>query len=166
MLRESIGATWLYSLVIVFMLLFVGFLTLALSYSKSFKTKNEIISIIEKQEGVSTNTVEVINKYLTYNGYGTMGNCPSGESGWKGATSLEKSNLSPAKSNQKYYYCIRRQFVSNPTKNGRGSTNSQKVFYDVIIFYKFNLPVINTLTTFKVDGSTGDIMKTKDLFNG
>ena len=164
-MRESIGATWLYSLVVVFILLFVGFLILALSYSKSFKTKNELINIIERYEGLSTNTVETINKYLNYNGYATKGYCPTDKGKWLASDNLKSNTLVVPTTNQKYYYCIRREYTSNPTKSGKTKTNTSKVYYDVMIFFKFNLPVINTISTFRVDGITADIFKTKDLFD-
>ena len=45
-MRESIGGAWLYSLIVIFVLLFTGFLALAINYTKVFRVKNEVISII------------------------------------------------------------------------------------------------------------------------
>ena len=45
-MRQSIGGTWLFSLMIIFILLFTAYLAVAINYSKSFKVKNEVINII------------------------------------------------------------------------------------------------------------------------
>ena len=63
-MRESIGGTWLIGLVITFMLLFVAYLTVMINYSTAFKNKNEVVSIIEKYEGLSsgdTSSIGIIN---------------------------------------------------------------------------------------------------------
>ena len=62
-MREAIGGTWLTGLVITFIVLFSGFLAYSINYTKAFRVKNEIINIIEKNEGytISNNVMEYIN---------------------------------------------------------------------------------------------------------
>lgn len=55
-MRESIGGAWLFGIVIVFIALFSAFLTYSVSYTKAFNTKNEIINIIEENEGFTMHT--------------------------------------------------------------------------------------------------------------
>lgn len=50
-MRESIGGTWLISIVITFIALFAAFLAYAISYTKAFNVKNHIINLIERSEG-------------------------------------------------------------------------------------------------------------------
>ena len=50
-MRESIGGAWLIGIVIVFIFMFAAFMTYSDSYSKAFALKNEIVSIIEENEG-------------------------------------------------------------------------------------------------------------------
>ena len=50
-MRESIGGAWLFSIVITFIALFSIFLTFAIKYSLAFKYKNQILDIIERDEG-------------------------------------------------------------------------------------------------------------------
>ena len=150
-MRETIGSTWIYQLVIVFILIFVSFLILALTYSKNFKTKNEILNIIEKYEGVTKDSVGIINNYLSYTGYQTKGHCPKNEGVWIGSTNLNSTDLVKAVDNNKYYYCIKRTSSSKPTQSGKTSTNKNRYFYEVVIFYKFNLPVLGDISTFSVN---------------
>ena len=50
-MRESIGSTWIIGLVMVFILIFSSYLALTISYQKTFKLKNEVLSFIEREEG-------------------------------------------------------------------------------------------------------------------
>ena len=52
-MRQAIGSTWILQLVIIFMLIFVAFLALSINYTKAFRVKNELVTMIEKYEGVS-----------------------------------------------------------------------------------------------------------------
>lgn len=149
-MRESIGATWILQLVIVFMLIFVAFLALSVNYTKAYKIKNEVVTIIEKYEGVSSNregSIEIINNYLRYYNYQTMGSC---EEGYYGVNNLNSTNIDPAGRNQKYYYCVKRNDTSSDTHNDRAN-------YEIITFFQFNLPFVGDLFTFRVNGTTIDI---------
>lgn len=53
-MRESIGTIWITGLVITFMLIFVGYLTFSISYSDTVRTKNEILTIIERRSGITS----------------------------------------------------------------------------------------------------------------
>ena len=75
-MREAIGGTWIFSIVIVFIVLFTSFLAISVNYSKAFKVKNGIINIIEKKEGVSDSTVAEISDYLNNVGYLVYSRCP------------------------------------------------------------------------------------------
>ena len=55
-MKESIGNVWLFSIVLVFILIFAAYLTVTLNYSKAFKLKNEVLTIIEKKKGISDKT--------------------------------------------------------------------------------------------------------------
>ena len=158
-MRDTIASTWVYQLVIVFILLFVAFLILSLTYSKNYKTKNEIINIIEKYEGVNANSVQIINNYLYYNNYNVKGSCPS-DTTWLGSTSLESNKLERVQKGTKYYYCFNKKFSSASAS----SSVKSKVYYQIKTFFKFNLPVVGNIYTFTIDGTTNDIFSGEDLF--
>lgn len=50
-MRESIGGGWLFSVVVLFIVLFSSYLAISINYSKAFKVKNYILSTIERREG-------------------------------------------------------------------------------------------------------------------
>ena len=45
-MRQTIGGTWLLQLMILFILLFVGFIILTLNYSQTINIKNEVITMV------------------------------------------------------------------------------------------------------------------------
>ena len=149
-MRQAIGTTWLMQLVIVFTLIMVAFITLTINYTKAFKLKNEVISMIERNEGFNetqNGTVTLINNYLMYNGYSVTGSCNSDE---YGMISLNDVKSELGVSGQKYYYCIQKIKRSSPTFTDR-------VKYKIRIFYHFNLPILGDFLTFSIEGSTIDI---------
>ena len=144
-MRESVGSTWTLQLVIGFILLFVAFLTLSLSYSKSYKIRNETLSIIEKYEGLTSESIGIINNYMTYSGYKATGNCPDG---WYGVEDLASTSMPVlASSDKKYYYCVAKHDVYH-----------KRSYYELKVFFKFNIPVLGDFTTFSITGTTIDFI--------
>ena len=45
-MKNAISNVWLLGMVILFILLFSGYLAVSISYSKVFKIKNEVLTII------------------------------------------------------------------------------------------------------------------------
>lgn len=144
-MRETVGNTFIIKLVIVFTLLFSAFLALAISYNKVFKMKNEVLSIIEKYEGVNDTSLNIINNYFYSNGYTTTSKCPDG---YMGVNNFEGGAVE-VNSSDKYYFCYKESRLTN--------ANINKKVYDVIVFYKFYLPVVGDIFTFNVKGQTKSI---------
>jgi len=96
-MKDSIANVWLFGLVISFILIFACYITITISYTKSYKMKNEVLLIIEKHLGVTTffsnetvdsiipgvsenvtinaGTIQTINAYLSGNAYTAKGTC-------------------------------------------------------------------------------------------
>ncbi|HOP65474.1 MAG TPA: hypothetical protein PLX66_00390 [Bacilli bacterium] len=152
-MRQSIGGTWLFSLVIIFILLFTAYLAVAINYSKSFKVKNEVINIIEREEGLTSNidaadpgAIEQIASYLESVGYVNHGKCPKNYQGYgeykDGSTT-------------KYSYCVRKYNTYNEIEK-------QRSYYSVVLFFDMDLPIFGDLFTFKVTGETTEIQYPAD----
>lgn len=146
-MRQTIGGTWLLGIMILFILLFVGFIILTLNYARAVRLKNEIVSIVERYEGLNENSLELVNNYLSYNTYSLMGNCTGDTAvqGVYGATSLENAELEEARPGANYYYCVSKH-------DGTNTTN----YYQITIFYKFNLPIIGDAGRFTIRGTTSN----------
>ena len=145
-MRQTIGGTWILMLAIIFILLFSAFIILTLNYSRAVRVKNELIDMVEKYEGLNSESIELVNNYLYYTGQVTMGVCVDETTpGVYGATSLSSNVLEPARGGVEYYYCVRKF-------NGANTTN----YYQLSIFYKFNLPILGNTGGFEIRGSTSN----------
>ncbi len=159
-MRESIGESWTIQIVAAFILLFVAFFSLMISYSKCFKTKNEVISIVEKYEGITSSSLPIIINYLNntnYNGTGTCENNASilslDEANY-GLTESQQANNSPrlekVQKNKKYRMCVYRRYADD---------TETLINYEIVLFYSFNIPAIGNIATFPVSGKTVDLDK-------
>ena len=154
-MRESIGSSWIFLIVISFTLIFAGFLVMALSYSKTYKIKNELTSIIEKYEGLTetdnsgnkiSGSINIINTYLQNSNYVAKGTCYDDSTTMYGFN-LDDTKASVAKENEKYSYCVK--VITN--------TKTCETLFRVIVFYDFNLPVLGDLVKFKISGQTNEV---------
>ncbi len=146
-MKEVSSSTWSFQLIIFFILIFACFLTLVLNYSKAYTIKNRMLTIIEKYEGVTSTSAGVINSYVTNNGYLTVGTCAED---WYGAVDLN-GTYEYAEGSKKYYYCFKESKARN-----------KQVYYDVIVFYKFNLPVVGNILTYRINGQTDTFKGSND----
>ena len=156
-MRESVGSTWTIQAVIFFILIFSAFLSLVIQYSRAYIVKNEVLSIIEKYEGARSSREIMIN-YVKNQGYKTKAVCPEAdeaESKWYGLENYE-SNFEEAVKGKKYLFCIQQHEVVVDKTNALVGNNEtvRKVYYNVIFFYRFNLPILGELHTYRVTGET------------
>lgn len=156
-MRESIGATWIFAICLTFIILFTAYLAISVNYAKAFRIKSNIVSKIEENEGYNDNLGKNIETYLTSEGYSAYGTCEEtleGEdiegtkftSEWKLAGCLSPN--APAGSCNA---CIYRMEVDSNIGDDIGA---KRAYYRVTTFFKFDLPVVNFLTTFKVSGES------------
>lgn len=169
-MREAIGSTWLFQIVIVFILLFTGYMCLSINHSKAFAVKDDIIEIIERHNGIDltksakdgNKTLKEIASRLQTAGYRTNGNCSalgkkdsnSGFSEWYGFN--REGNA--VGNGENVTFCIRRMNVSGniqtSTNSGLISELPETVYYQVGVFYQLDLPVLNYLMSFSLKGDT------------
>ena len=149
-MRESISESWTIQIVAAFILLFVAFLALMISYSKCFKTKNEVLSIVEKYQGFTDTSIGIINDFITATNYRGTGSCDTSGTTIYGMP-IGGNELVRVSSgdNTRYRYCVRPQLVSDDTL----------VNYEIIMFYSFNIPAFGNIATFEVKGTTIDLNK-------
>lgn len=155
-MREAIGGTWLTGIVITFLVLFAGFLAYAISYTKAFRVKDNIIQIIEENEGFTTaastqndpieDVLNASNDALERNGsaeaeifkfikglgynYATNISCENGD------------NFDTAR----YGYCLEKHCVN--------SDNTDKVYYKVTSYISLQIPVVNVTVQIPISGET------------
>lgn len=153
-MREAYGGTWLTGLVITFTFVFAAFLALSISYSKAFRVKNEVLSMVEKSNGATKNGITLISNYLYNNNYKLSGTCD----GYSYGVTIKKPGSEPtitainsAKANKRYNFCFSK--IKSVAPNF-----PKRAFYEVKLFFKFNLPVIGEIGTFSVKGQSKDVV--------
>lgn len=158
-MREAIGGTWLFNLVIFFVLLFTGYMCLSINYSKAFSVKDKIITEIERNGGIKDisnadkkdKTINNIAKYLQEVGYRTTGNC----NGYDYGCNREGICTSIASgSNSNYSYCLKEIKASDTYTNAKDGEFIFVNYYKVKVFYQLDLPVIRQLFNFSIKGDT------------
>lgn len=145
-MRESIGGSWLFTIVIVFLLLFTGYICLAINYSRAYKVKNEVVDIIERDKGLKDISIEEISDYLRTAGYYSTGTCSSDMVAYdlkdvkaKGFTTMGNEGN----------YCIKSVQINNSSDGG-----ITKEYYQVKLFFKFDIPIFGDIFSFSVSGDT------------
>lgn len=149
-MKVTSESTWTFQLMIFFILIFAAFLILTLSYNKAYAIKNRMLSIIEKYEGVTNESARYINDYASNKSYTNTGVCPEG---WYGAVSISEDEVDfeIADGKKKYYYCFNEE-----------KSRDEKIYYEVIVFYRFNLPIIGSIANYKIEGTTKSFVGSND----
>jgi len=159
-MREAIGGTWLFGLVITFIVFFASFLAVSINYSKAFNVKNNIVYLISKYEGNNNCARKKINDYLRDVGYLVPGECPEKNAIVAGVTNPYEYigydiNGNQVLSGQKAHYCISTDSIDD-------NVTLEKKFYRVVVFFKLDLPLVGDLTTFRIKGETESIYFASD----
>ena len=155
-MKESIANSFIFSLMLVFIITIMLLVLSSLNYSKAFKAKNRISDIIEKYNtGYSEENRVAINNEIdqTLQNLGYRNNymhdvCPT-YCVANGDSSTCYDNLSDT---SKYLYCI----YSVP--NSRGS------MYHVVSYMFLELPVVGSAAKMKVEGDTIVFYQTIDTY--
>ena len=137
-MREAIGGTWIFGIVITFIVLFSGYLAVSVNYSKAFRVKNELVSLIEKYEGHGPEAQKQIETYLDGVGYWVYGSC----------TTEGRGSGFVATTNSEYKYCVDKVETSD---------SLNRAYFKVTVFFKLDLPVVGGIFTFPITGETKSI---------
>jgi len=146
-MSTSIGHTFIYNLIILFIVIVFGFLAGALSYYKSYKVNNRIVGAIEQYEGYNVLSKAEIDRVLTTLSYSPIGNigyteCPDS---YKGMDLVEMTD-------NEFDYCV---YIDPVVEQGKYYR------YGVLTYMSIDLPVINNLRL-KVFTRTNRIYKFTD----
>ncbi len=152
-MKEAIGGISLFNIVIVLILLFTGYISLSINYSKAYNVKNEVLNVIRNQGGVCTadgvatgdicyNFKEQITDYFKEASYRATGDCGSD---WIGYTRTGDLLSRGAKNAA---FCVK------GIKVNANSELPNALYYQVRIFYQLDLPIINNIFNFSILGET------------
>ena len=129
-MKETIASTYLYSIIIIFLLIVFGFAGGLITYQKAYKVNSKIVSAIEKAEGYNDISIAEINRVLGTLGY--RGNdkktCPERDDG---KLITDSSNV------PSYKYCV--------YQTKEASKDDPYDQYFVVSYIFIDLPIIDEL---------------------
>lgn len=104
-MRESFGGAFMIKLALIFVIIYVTFMSIALVYAKTFRAKNGVINVIEQTQFDGTN-YDAIDDYLKSVGYivsidALQDKCTNGTLTQRGVCIVPKGN-----DNSRYYQVI------------------------------------------------------------
>lgn len=151
-MREAVGGTFLFNIMITFIFFFTSFLAIAINYSQAFRVKNQIINYIEQYEGINNNSDRKrIVDYVNQAGYYREIDCECDGNDYSCGGNINKnngSNVSTDETKKAKGLCVKK------LENDNGD-----IYYRVTTFVKFNLPIIGDFFTIPVKGETRTIIK-------
>ncbi len=144
-MRDAIGGTVTITIIIFFILLVNGYLAFNVNYTKAFKVKSQIISIIEQNEGHTSKAKEAIEDYINDMNY-----------------SVNTSFLTSVTSADNTYYCNSTfgYCVKSISVEEDEAAQYRGTYYHVITFVNIDIPILNQLlpaiasNIFQVEGET------------
>ncbi len=162
-MKESISVTTIFQIVILFILLFTAIMCLTINNSNAFGVKDEILNIIENNNGNYLNEdnsglSEEIVDAISAAAYRTTGVCEDGYTGYE-------RNGQPVGNGERASVCIKEVNVTDSLKDYINSElgGSQYVaqgdfvngsYYQIVLFYQLDLPVIRQVYNFQTKGET------------
>ena len=166
-MREAIGGTWLFQIVIFFIIFFAGFMCLTINRSKAFNVKNQIVETIQAYNGIDLNTaggdpaMEEIIGYMKEHAYRTTGVWPSekilgGEYADYHCYDRNGKNLMNGSKNA--IFCLAKIHVKDSLSTiNEFDELSTLSYYRVVVFYQLDLPIFHDLFNFQMVGDTKTI---------
>lgn len=154
-MRESINGAWLLGIIMVFMAVFIAYISITINYSRAYRMKTQMVTAIEQYEGFNEKTLARLEAIRNAYGYINLGPCELGENGQAIGVrdGIVEGSLTPS---ERYNYCITR--VKRPAQDGE----EDKYYYTIVVFFDFNLPVLGDLFKFNVSGETNVIYYPND----
>lgn len=153
-MKEAIGGAMTINIILIFMLIVNAYLAFSVNYTKAFRIKNNIVSIIEKNEGLTDQAQKQIYTTMVENGYNVAKDYVTrcGSNGLDGYRAMY---------NDAGGYCVKVTVVDNT-----GGTNMNNTYvgayYSVVSFINIDIPVLNKIfpvfaNVFSIKGETKTI---------
>lgn len=158
-MKEAIGQTFSLEFIIVFLLLLNGYMAFNVNYTKAFRVKNEIRSIIQKNEGLTKEAMKDIDDYMQKVNY-------TQSEGFTDWCSKDGRDLYVCTTPSNRKFCMD---VVTSDKYGTRDGHNIAAYYTVYTFVDINIPLINRIYDtiggiFAVTGETSLIYTKETAF--
>ena len=174
-MKGAIGNAFIMNMVITFIVIFYMLLIGSMAYSKAYRTKNYLLNqIVESEERVNPEHIvrrarkevkndfmENVNQYLAKVGYGLTNkrnSCPTEYLEDNSATGGKQVRLLIDTSEGYYDYCLYLFYSGTEAQN---SFSKYNYFYRVLVYMKFDFPIIGDYIRIPLIGDTKGFWNTK-----
>lgn len=163
-MKEAIGGVFSLEFIIIFLLILNGYMAFNVNYTKAFRVKNEIRSIIQKNEGLTDIAMRDIEDYMDKVNYTQN----------KGFDEWCSDNDMYVCETDKGSFCME---VTTSEKYGTrfnkttGKSENIAAYYSITTFVDINIPLLNRFFDrlgglFAVNGETSLIYTKESAFIG
>ncbi len=148
-MKESVAGVSLFTIVIIFVILFAGYVCYQINYSRAYNLKNEVVDTIKSYSGVCTehgsdcvafsNALKRLFKEVNYKSRGKCG---------EGYVGYSREGVKLGEEARNAAICVK----GIPVRTNTELPNAY--YYDVRVFYNLDLPIIGSFFEFAVRGET------------
>ena len=146
-MKDAIGGTFAITAIIIALIIIMCLMAFAVNYSKAFRVKDEIRSIIEKNDGLTESAEEQINEmarkyqyFLNEDIYRKA--CEKlGYDTYTGGSNSSGSGV---------FFCIKCNYANNIEKAEKDSMY-KGAYYSIVTFVNIDVPLINNVIPFAAD---------------
>ena len=184
-MKEAIGGTWLFGIVIFFIVLFATIVSVSLNWSRAYKLKDEMINEIEKHHGLTQEAKDAIDSYIGDIGYKSTGSCNKvnernaggvqvvsfstgsdlnnmyrgarGDNYCVGRSDVVTREEKQFDGNSRLSYCATVEQSSDSGSTVRSIGHPSSSYYYVLVFFKIDMPIIGSIFGFDITGETSTI---------
>lgn len=152
-MKEAMGGVFTLQAIIFALIIIMCLMAFAVNYSKAFRVKNEIRSIIEKSDGLTDSAQVQINKMIREHQYFLSD---------KYDDACRKLGYDIYRSTQDggagVKFCIKQELANNMGEINQ-KPDYQGAYYSIVTFVNIDVPIVNNLIPFtanffKVSGET------------
>lgn len=149
-MKSAFSGTFLFQIVIFFVILFTGYICLSINQSKAFNVKNSIVKVFERYgpnlngiADLSSSFSNDIENTLERSGYRLSGTCDD-SNGWIG---FDRTGEIATIGN--VAFCARQIYVDIP-----GTSATDGYYYQIITFYHLEIPIFRSLFNLEAKGES------------
>ncbi len=164
-MKESMSVTYIFQIVILFILLFTAIMALTINNSNAFGVKDKIVNILEANDGKyleDGNLSQEIVDIIESTSYRTTGKCDEGYQGFDRSGAAVTSGAEAS-------VCIKEVEATKGVDNyltkifGAGNVATDDFvpgkYYQIVVFFQLDLPVVKQVYNFKSKAETKVIYK-------
>lgn len=128
-MKEAFGTTIMLEVFLVLFVIYIAFMAVVINYATTFQNKNQIITILEKNQGYNSLSEDQIADYMTDKNI--------------------KNGCNFVNEITDEYHGYRCEIKKNVVNAGE--------YYEVVVFVQFSIPFLNRTANFPIKGETKTI---------